>query len=1823
MKSSDDRLKLALKRWRDSLIDLSGKNRLLSFKHSRSATLEITSPEAAQLLAGLAKGLRFADLDEAAEDDEQGEPKAIAPAATACSGEIFTQKGTRSSLDSALRKLLRDSKQVFSDTGLWVLRLGVGFLDWSEDGGAKVCSAPLLLVPVALEHKTNGFHLLEVGDEEVTPNPAIAVKMERLGVEWPSADQMEDLPSTLAVVRRAVAGQRGWAVSERVVLATFQSHKETMYRDLLDNEERILANPLVHAVGLGPDAESDLSGLDFAPVPERELDRVQPPEDVPLVLDADSSQRQCLAAAVQGRTFVMDGPPGTGKSQTIANMIAVLLHAGRTVLFVSEKAAALDVVRNRLAGAGLEPFLLPLHSHHTSRKHVAQELGRALNEQPRARITAPARGRARSLRLGLSKYAEAMNEVREPLGRTLFGVIGRLNGLNDVVSLVPDRRFQAKELTSGHCDEILAAAREVSRAWRPVEEGDAFLWRGLERVESLRPSLDRVAEKTDLLRRAIERHGELALPLGLDDLPAVPKLISLLDLTASRPTVPPHWLSEPDLTPILTRLSDFEARRDQLIAVEQSAEREIGRSWGSLPRELAAHVPVDELALTNRSVPGVEVAALTAQQATKTAQDFAAIAAMLRRHRTSLADIAAMYGVPDPRDFNEAVNLCELVGFSGAEPKPEADWLDAQLRDAARHAAQELENALTELNRARGQANDLFNENIRTSPDLLVLAQRFAEDYHVFSKLSAAYRRDKKTLAELTHASAWSKAIAERLPEAVAWRQADERFHAAAREHAGRLGGFWAGEKTDFNNIRTALSLAEQIDAAAGAIRNNELLAAQVARNGMPSSIAIETAAVIRQDLSRWRASLVPAPHPGGRPALAQATLVEAAEWYEVHIPVLRATADMTRAVDMVSQSAPLTAARARHAIALVQEARRERAVFEGRQVADQALLGLLYQAECTDQPVIDAAVKWVGDARKMVPTGMPVESAESLLKATPDPDLAECYRSWVDSVGNMVTFWGEEQRETLRATLTGSFGEAAELIARMKADGSGPEEWRSLKQAREALAEHHLDDLIGRAAAQDVPGSRFGRLVERAVLQAWVECHLVADPRLAVSMAVQRDALVEEFRELDKELVVSAYARVIKACNARRPRTMLGPAAVINREAEKKTRHRPVRKLLSDAAETVHLIKPCFMMSPLTVSQFLPPDFQFDVVIFDEASQVRPHDAVNCIYRGRSLIVAGDQKQMPPTNFFGSSDEEDDEYDEEAPDSFDSLLDLCKASGVIRSLPLRWHYRSRHEHLIAFSNHEFYERGLVTFPGAFESGPGVGVRFHKVDGVYSRGVGRDNRIEADAVAKLVIDHFTTHPEQSLGVVAMSEPQARAIEEAVELARTGRPDLGRFFVEDRLDGFFVKNLETVQGDERDVIILSVGYGPDQHGKLSRNFGPLNKAGGWRRLNVAITRARYRVDLVASFTADSIPDSDNISYQHFKRYLEYAERGPAILAHQVVTEEADCESEFEESVAAVLRGWGYDVVPQVGVAGYRIDLGIRHPEMPGRYAIGIECDGPMYHSSPVARDRDRLRDQVLRGLGWELHRIWGSHWYWNRPEAEQRLRTAIEAAVDKVGATVAAPDPENLAIPSEHVARSKAEPKVEMEVVKENTERAWSTPYRKATVRLSPGDLPDMNLPEAQTQIRSLFSRIVDVEAPIHRDQLFLRARDAWGVGRIGGRIQANLEDVLDKMKRRKEVMVIGDFVFRSYGQVIARSPGNGAERKIMHIAPAEREVAILAIVGEAPGISESELIAEVSRFFGWRRRGAEITSTLRRDLQNLSKKGRISGDLDRITVIIK
>ncbi len=493
----------------------------------------------------------------------------------------------------------------------------------------------------------------------------------------------------------------------------------------------------------------------------------------------------------------------------------------------------------------------------------------------------------------------------------------------------------------------------------------------------------------------------------------------------------------------------------------------------------------------------------------------------------------------------------------------------------------------------------------------------------------------------------------------------------------------------------------------------------------------------------------------------------------------------------------------------------------------------------------------------------------------------------------------------------------------------------------------------------------------------------------------------IEQFRVMDELSLQNNRARVAHAHWSRLPDPeSTGHLGVLRREFAKRRGHLSVRDLMEQAGSAIQSIKPVFMMSPLSVATYLKPgSVKFALVVFDEASQVKPVDALGALFRGNQAVVVGDEKQLPPTDFFeGVSQDEGDDLAGTASVSatadMESILSLFYAQGA-PSRMLRWHYRSRHESLIAVSNNSFYNNRLVVFPSPDARTQGVGLQYHWLDTHYARG--GVNRGEARYVAQAVMEHARQQPELSLGVATFSAAQRDAIRREVERLRRDNAEQEAFFNAHPDAPFFVKNLENVQGDERDVIFISVAYGRDADGVVRQNFGPVNRDGGERRLNVLISRARLRCEVFTNLHAGDIrlERDDRGGLKAFRDFLAYAESGAVASWPSADTEKI---SPFQEEVAERLRAAGHDCRETMDASGFFVDIAVVHPNHTDRYVLGIECDGDSYHSSQAARDRDRLKEQVLGSLGWRLHRIWSTDWFAD-PEYElERVLQAINDAL---------------------------------------------------------------------------------------------------------------------------------------------------------------------------------------------------------------------------------
>lgn len=563
---------------------------------------------------------------------------------------------------------------------------------------------------------------------------------------------------------------------------------------------------------------------------------------------------------------------------------------------------------------------------------------------------------------------------------------------------------------------------------------------------------------------------------------------------------------------------------------------------------------------------------------------------------------------------------------------------------------------------------------------------------------------------------------------------------------------------------------------------------------------------------------------------------------------------------------------------------------------------------------------------------------------------------------------------------------------------------WSKYLSMRQLVHQGGLGDFVASLEAKRMPSTALASAFELAAYQSIGRSIYQSYPELSRFNGSTHEKTRSNYRALDAEIVSLTGLDFASQIDQRKnvPEGQRGVTVgdftemhLLRREINKQRRHIPIRQLVKRAGQALQELKPCFMMGPLSVAQYLEQGvLKFDLVVMDEASQLRPEEALGAVARGSQLVVVGDPKQLPPTSFFDRMlDSGDDEDDDEAPAAItgmESILDICQQLFTpVRSL--RWHYRSHHESLIAFSNHHFY-KNLIVFPSPYANNPGLGVKYRYIKGGVYRD--RQNLPEAQRIVDAVLEHMIKRPDESLGVVTLNQTQRELIEELLDKKLKTFEEGAKFLGYWEAEGwpFFVKNLENVQGDERDVVFISTTFGkPPGTDKVRQNFGPISRPDGWRRLNVLFTRSKRRVELFTSMVPEDIVVDERtpLGTKALRDYLDFAKRGVLVTTDENVREP---DSDFEVSVANVITSLGYEVKPQLGVAGFFIDMAVRNPDRPGEFLAGIECDGATYHSGFSVRDRDRIRQEILESLGWKgrIHRIWSTDWFFNPRKETKRL-----------------------------------------------------------------------------------------------------------------------------------------------------------------------------------------------------------------------------------------
>lgn len=1667
---------------RKRLLDLSGRNTLLNFRHSTTGCVRfidelpdqlyfqleaerelqlipIPEPQRAQLLK--AGYLRV--------DEKTGADVKVKPGPTAVEwakwlglntsyelpfGLEASESGKHSDnklqtllfpqqMETALRSIRTKAQTIIEETGANVLYLAFGFLEWFETADSSTPRiAPLYLVPVQLsraklDSQTGTYsYTLRYTGEDIIANLSLR---EKLRVDFSLELPVIDENTTPELYFEQVADLIGrnkptWSLRRYCTLALLNFGKLLMYLDLDPSrwpggEKNITQHATIQRFF----ANSKDNGVANVAV-EYEIDRLpEIHQRFPLIDDADSSQHSALVDAVSGKSLVIEGPPGTGKSQTITNLIAAALAQGKRVLFVAEKMAALEVVKKRLDRAGLGEFCLELHSHKTQKSRVLEDLKSRVASQ--AQYNEPRNfdaeiARYEGLKNELSRYAQLINSEWKHTGKTIHEILTaatryRLEVDGDVKRYHPSVA-DGESLTHEYrasCIEGLTiykgTYREIERQIGDGKTIESHPWYGVcdssiqifdtdeicHLLQSWQCSLKELCEQSVSLSEYLGTEQEQTfdeLRALSEDLALIPQLQGSEYLSAL-PRLSPDILDE--VAEHIENYKIIQSLFDRLAKILVSTALD---DFSSLESLQLTHGQLSALGLRKEiDLPSVIALLGRVDKLEPLLQSLGREIAEIDRYFTNnfktLVSVSEK-GLSEYKKLVSLVNELKPSLLRSRDPLFEDDELDEVLP--------KLTIQVEELRSAQNQLGEFFN--LKDLPTY----QQAKEWADVLSDTSwnrwfkKRWRELKKQI--LSHASSTSlrlKHLRDHLQCFAVYVEQKEQLE-SNQQYRRVLGSWFTGIETEVEKLNELRAWYKRVRKAYGmgfgprAELGNTLLE-------LPPTVfkglQLKVEQGILEDVDR-----------------ALSGISELAQAFEKHAKLLDGSQPLL--------DDDFTLGSIRDALTSALRASQNLFVSEHVTVGEikeaLRLYGKLvervqdFNQSTLDQAVFDGNLGLVA-RRSYVATAQldAVESTLALAKVLNESlqtgAVRNCiYESPTSETFDRLAVFGHQLKDALTQAEQdySAFEKRTQLDQNQWQKACGGEQLTAL-MTRNQIALDYPEALSTWSELLRL-SRRFEQLGLASLLDEVTRGELAIDnlhlafnagfydylareifrqnERVAEFSGITHEQIRQRFCEYDENLHHLQRKRIAAEIARQGQRAPAGTSgskvadfsemALIKREVAKKTRHIPIRQLLKRAGQAVAAYKPCFMMGPMSVAQYLAPGvLEFDLVVMDEASQMKPEDALGAIARGKQLVVVGDPKQLPPTNFFNKTvNNEGDAEEQGIVEDSESILDAV--TPLFRTRRLRWHYRSRHESLIAFSNIKYYDNDLVVFPSPHADSKEYGIKFTRVRN--GRFVNRRNMEEARIIAESVLQHLVNRPEESVGVVAMNSEQREQIDRTIEELAKENPTYEAAVDRNRAheEPLFVKNLENVQGDERDVIYISFTYGPaEAGGKVMQRFGPINSNAGWRRLNVLFTRSKKRMHVFSSMGAEDILVSENtqLGVRSLREFLHYAEKGH-FHGPELTGREPD--SDFEISVANALSQHGFQCDPQVGVAGYYLDLAVRDPGNPGRYIMGIECDGATYHSSRSARDRDRLRQMILENLGWRIRRIWSTDWFKN-PQGE--------------------------------------------------------------------------------------------------------------------------------------------------------------------------------------------------------------------------------------------
>jgi very-short-patch-repair endonuclease len=1683
----------SLEKLRSRLLDLSARNRLLNFSHARSKRFariidELPDHLFETLMAD--QTMRFAPVPEPTErqliehgylkyDEQTGSVSELKKSPTAetwaqtlgmhISYELPTESGVPSDkhaddaiqtlyypaeLESRLQILHAQSRLSLDETGANILYLAIGFLEWDESVAGKNSPrlAPLMLIPVRLEKgklnpktATFDYELVSTG-EDILTNLSLREKLRReFGIALPRITDNVLPEDYFNRVRDTVLEVKpDWKLHRFASLGLFEFGKLMMYLDLEPGKNQgLLQSRLVQQlIGLGESErfESSVSGFSN----EHAIDELQDVhQNYPLIDDADSSQHSALVDVMRGEDLVIEGPPGTGKSQTITNIISAAMAQGKKILFVAEKRAALEVVKNRLTRAGLGEFCLELHSHKSQKSAVAASIGERISNRGSYRQPSELNeliSNYERLKQRLNDHVRHLHAPYGETGLTAHQILMQATRLREGLFIRP-ADFHPSSVANLDKNQVQEQAGYFAHVYTKTanEAGyngqlETHPWFGCTKTQI--NGLER-SQLLSQLQQAIEALNSLdgvrskaSNGLGVVETASLPPK-ALQELASALSAMPmPKGDEDWDLLSQLDA-SSCEALQAWLEGMDLLMQQQITLSQALHPRVIQSHQELEALKTAcsqirqHNDTNGLKLDELL--DLILKAQAFIDEAPKAQLLIQTIAKAVPAQSLRTDKQGIEQVTL--LLDLMLQMPIALAEWRHNRFEDALLdRALPEISELLTEIKRDEEKAGGVFMLDRLPDHNRLEDLQRLLADDSPFRWLKSSWRAARAEVLGIVRPGIKLKTAIQTLPDAIAFKHNHHRL-ATTPSYREALGEHFQGVETKSGDLIALRNWYRALrDNCGRGFGGNVWIAEYLLKE---SSQVLERLLSDANGLKEYFSGVLAHRNELEKILPLDSHQLKSQDLLAANGLYIRLVKELGAALDalllIVTEQAPTTG----RILELAQAVEN----WQERATASQNNAELLACLRGEDLPRFDnlaearsRLIAWrhtVSFVRPIMTLPIRHLLVHQLSTCTPKQaeqlvsdwnalsrELNSALQAWEHALAGFTSTAQLEPSHWWKRVNQDDLTAVKQRLQWAAQNEELLEHWLEYRRLRKRLADLGFEAVIFAVETQTLAADKARDACLLGLLDSWAKQILENNPALGQFSGKDQEAIRTRFAEIDTQLTKLQREQLAAKIDQHKvpegnnsgkvkDRTQL---ALLKHEAGKKTRHESIRALMLRAPEALQGLKPCFMMSPMAVAQYLPAGkVHFDMIVMDEASQMRPEEALGAISRGAQLVVVGDPKQLPPTSFFSRQGGDDDDDSAETSLAQDSESILEAAMPLFKLRRLRWHYRSRHESLIAFSNKAFYDNNLVVYPSPHRESNEFGVKFVRV--ARGRFVEQRNIEEAEIVAKAIEHHLLHRPGESLGVVAMNVKQAEQVDRALEqLAKQNialQDALSRNKEVD--EPLFIKNLENVQGDERDVIYISSTYGPmEAGGSVPQRFGPINGADGWRRLNVLFTRSKKRMQVFASFTSSDVVATGTSSRGvcALRDFLQFAESG---LMPQTRETGRAPDSDFEVAVIAALERHGYQCEPQVGVAGYFIDLAVRDPGQPGRYLMGIECDGAAYHSAKSARDRDRLRQSVLEQLGWRIRRIWSVDWFRN---AKLQLEPILQelAALRTVPAT---------------------------------------------------------------------------------------------------------------------------------------------------------------------------------------------------------------------------